>query len=526
MATPKGIVLILADDMGYSDVGCYGGEIKTPNLDRLGRGGARFTQFYNTARCSPSRASLLTGLHPHQTGIGVLTRPDLPDGYPGTLNPSCETIAETLQAQGWQTWLSGKWHLAADNTHPNGSWPTRKGFGRFFGTLAGCSSYFDPQTLTDGESPCSDAQVTDTFYYTDAISDHAVKWIGRHDLESADQPFFLYLAYTAPHWPLHARAEDLRAQQGRFDIGWDQLRAERLDRLIGEGILAPGTGLSERDSQQPAWTDAVDREWEVSRMEAYAAQIIALDRGVGRVLQALEDTGRLENTLVLFLSDNGGSAEELPIGDRFTDKDRVLQEGRTRQGEPIRWGNEPGIVPGSENTYASYGVPWANLSNTPFRHYKRWVHEGGIATPLIVHWPAGGVAPQIVDQPAQLVDLVPTIRDAVGLPQSNAAEGRSLLGLLRGDHLEPVPLFWEHIGNAAIRFGRWKLVRDHPEGWELYDLEADRTESNDLAAMRPTVVARLAGLWQDWADRVGVIDWDQMVGRYRAEGLAPSDAEE
>jgi arylsulfatase len=522
------IVLILADDLGFSDLGCYGGELHTPNLDRLGRAGVRMSQFYNTARCSPSRASLLTGKHPHQTGVGVLTRPDLPHGYAGQLSPEYPTIAELLSRGGWRTWISGKWHLAADTLEANDAWPTRRGFERFFGTLAGCSSYFDPQTLTRGEAPAADANSPD-FYYTDAISREAASWIDQQSAEGEQDPFFLYLAYTAPHWPLHAREEDISANRGLFDSGWDHLRERRLAGLVDEELLEPGTRLSDRDPSQPAWGDTPDKDWEVRRMEVYAAQVEAMDRGVGEVMAALERAGRLDNTLIVFLADNGASAEELPIGELedFVGKDLSMRIG-TRDGRPVAVGNQPEIVPGPEDTYTSYGIAWANMSNAPFRKYKRWVHEGGISTPLIVHWPAGGLAGgEILHSPAQLVDVVPTLLEAAAIPAVEfEPEGRSLLSALRGGEGPERTLYWEHVGNAAIRRGRWKLVREYPTGWELYDMSVDRTELTDLADRQPQVVAELSSAWEDWADRVGVIPWDRMLENYLAMGKTAGDAEE
>lgn len=518
---PTNVLLIVADDMGYSDLGCYGGEIPTPHLDALARSGVRHTQFYNTARCSPSRASLLTGLHPHQTGIGVLTRPDLPHGYSGNLDPAVPVIAETLRDAGWATGLFGKWHLSADVNTPSASWPTRKGFDTFFGTLAGCSSYFDPQTLTRQEAPAHDAAADPAFYYTDAIAAEAVAWIAA--LPST-QPFFAYAAFTAPHWPLHARPEDLDAARGLFDAGWDELREQRLASLRQEGVLADESRLSSRDPSQPAWSDVTDPGWNLRRMEAYAAQVIALDRAVGRIVDELREDGRLDDTLILFLSDNGASAEELPIGtdETFVLKDKSLRTG-TRTGSPVRFGNYPDIDPGAEDTYSSYGVPWANLSNTPFRRYKRWVHEGGISTPLIVHWPAGSIpAGTIVHTPGQLVDVVPTILHATGVTGA-ASEGRSLLASTPADS---APLYWEHTGNAAIRVGKWKLVRSFPDPWELYDMDSDRSELNDLASTHPDLCDELSAQWQRWADRVGVLPWQPMVDRYVASGLSATAAEE
>jgi arylsulfatase A-like enzyme len=522
------IVLILADDLGFSDVGSYGGEIRTPHIDRLAHTGVRMAQFYNTARCSPSRASLLTGKHPHEAGIGVLTRPSLPDGYPGDLALGTATVAELLARAGWRTWMSGKWHLSANARTPNQSWPTRRGFERFFGTLAGCSSYFDPQTLTRGEEPAADA-AGGNFYYTDAISDEAVGWVDQWSAETERDPFFLYLAYTAPHWPLHAKAEDLAANRGRFDLGWDQLRADRLRRLKEEGLLGSDVELSGRDPSQPAWDKAPDQEWQASRMEAYAAQVEAMDRGIGRVLDAVERAGELDETLVIFLSDNGGCAEELPIGpiETFRLKDDALQQDAP-SGLPLQVGNSPDTVPGAEDTYASYGIPWANLSNTPFRQYKRWVHEGGIATPFIARWPAGGLVGGRVVQPAyQLVNIVPTLLEATGVhPDDFVPEGGSMLPALRGEDVEEATLYWEHIGNAAIRRGPWKLVRDHPTPWELYDIHADRTELHDVATDHPDVVEELGADWHRWAERVGVVGWEHMLDLAARAGEPAASAEE
>jgi arylsulfatase A-like enzyme len=523
------VVLILADDMGFSDLGCYGSEISTPVLDALGHNGVRFSSFYNTARCSPSRASLLTGLHPHQTGIGVLTNDDRPNGYSGNLNRQCVTLAEVLRDRGYATCLSGKWHLASYMHTPNDAWPTRRGFDRFFGTLTGCGSFYQPGTLTRGELDASAEADAADFFYTDAIAAEAVRFIEAHDIPQSP-PLFLYTAFTAPHWPLHAKPEDISRYDGVFDRGWDALRDERMKQLVALGILPATTTLSERDPTQPTWNDAPDHVWQAYRMQVYAAQIEALDRGVGRIVQALQNAGKFDNTLFIFLSDNGASAEELPLfGEaRFSDrKDIVPREVKT--GLPIRIGNTADVLPGPDDTYASYGQSWANLSNTPFRFYKRWVHEGGIAAPLIIHWPAAQLdAGAIVDHPFQLVDVVPTVIEATGAhypPKSvtwpvAALEGRSMLAALRGRPFDPVPLFWEHTGNAAIRLHKWKLVREYPNDWELYDIEADRSELNNLAAQFPAIVADLTARWEQWAARVGVLPWETMLQVYRDRGLA------
>jgi arylsulfatase A-like enzyme len=526
------VVLILADDLGYSDIGCYGGEIRTPNLDRLGRDGIRFTQFFNTARCSPSRASLLTGLHPHQTGIGVLTDNDGPQGYPGSLNDRCATLAEMLGADGYATGLSGKWHMSSSVWEPTDSWPTRRGFQHFYGTLSGCGSYYQPATLHRGEEDAS-ADIEDPdFFYTHAIADDAVGFIR----QAADEgrPFFSYVAFTAPHWPLHAPEADIAAYDGVFDAGWDELRERRLAKQKAEGIIGADAELSERDEHVPAWDEAEDKSWWLRRMQVYAAQIELMDRGVGRILDELERSGQLENTIVVFLSDNGACAEELPQGDpaRFAAR-RATVPGQTRDGRPMRIGNYVEIEPGAEDTYASIGRAWANLSNTPFRLYKRWVHEGGIASPLIVHWPGGGLRDgEIATAPFQLPDFVPTILEITATPYAGPAgrdlaplEGQSMLGVLRGkddDRIEPV-LHWEHIGNSSVRRGDYKLVREHGGPWELYDLSESRTEEHDLAGERPELLADLIADYEAWANRVGVIPREQILAIYAHDKDAPAD---
>ncbi|WP_159621708.1 arylsulfatase [Ruania rhizosphaerae] len=521
--TRPDVLVILADDMGFSDLGCYGGEIETPVLDGLARRGTRFTQFYNSPRCSPTRASLLTGLQPHQVGIGILTGDERPRGYRGDLAEECHTIAELLRDAGYGTYLSGKWHLSDDMAAPTPSWPNARGFERTFGTIEGAGSFFDPVSLHRDGSPVDEAQVED-FYYTDAIGAAGAQFVAEHARDQAENPMFLYLPFTAPHWPLHAREEEIERYRGRFDAGWDELREQRRQRMISEGILDESWSLSERDPDVPAWEAAADKDWQVRRMEVYAAQVSAMDRAIGAVVDALEAAGRLDNTLILFLSDNGGCAEDLPPGghDGFWDLRMIPQA--TRAGEPMRYGNKPHILPGPEDTYASYGPEWANVSNTPFREYKHWVHEGGIATPLIAHWPAGlGQPGDLCHAPGQLVDLVPTILEATGAAypaERNGAavppmEGASLLAALQGgdrsDRPER-PLYWEHEGNAAVRLGQWKLARKYPGPWELYDLLADRTETHDLAADRPELVATLAAAYEQWSRRVGVIPRERITG--------------
>ncbi|MBO0877128.1 MAG: arylsulfatase [Pseudonocardia sp.] len=523
------IVIVLADDMGFSDIGCYGGEVRTPNLDRLAGAGVRLTQFYNTARCSPSRASLLTGLHPHQTGIGILNYDDSPDGYSGTLNDRCVTIAEVLGSTGYATYLSGKWHLANDIRTANGDWPTRRGFQHFYGTLSGAGSYYQPDTLTRGERNIERESDDPDFYYTDAISDNAVNFVKQHHEQQPEDPMFLYVAYTAPHWPLHAREEDIARYAGRFVDGWDSLRPRRLRRLVDMGIISPDWPLSDRDPLVPAWADTPNQDWEALRMAVYAAQIDRMDQGIGRIVDELESAGRLRNTLFVFLSDNGGCAEEMPPEDaeEFV-SGFVAFSPHTRDGREVVPGNAPGLTPGPETTYSTYGRAWANLSNTPFREYKHWIHEGGIATPFIVHWPAGlGTEPAMLSTPHQLTDVMATVLDVAGVEYPTRfadrevlpLEGVSMLSSLRGGVTDPDrTLYWEHEGNSGVRRGSWKLVRKHGQDWELYDMGRDRTELDDRAREHPDLVADLACAYERWARRCGVLPWDQVLELYEKRG--------
>jgi arylsulfatase len=534
MPNKPNVILIMADDMGFSDIGCYGSEIDTPNIDRLAAAGVRFSQFYNTARCSPSRASLLTGLHPHQTGIGILTKDDRPHGYQGSLNDRCITVAEILSSAGYATSLVGKWHLASNIRQVNDAWPTRRGFDHFYGTLAGSCSYYQPATLTRGETNVEDeATGQPNYYYTDAIAQEACSFVREQD--AMDKPFFMYVAYTAPHWPLQAREEDIAKFRGRYDEGWDVLRERRMQRLRETGLLADAVQECDRDPAEPAWEDAQNKSWEARRMEVYAAQVHRMDQGIGDILSTLEETGQLENTLLFFLSDNGACAEVLPLdgsAEAFKKRRPDLDRLKPRNGAELQVGNEPAIIPGPEETYASYGRAWANLSNTPFRLYKRWTHEGGIATPLIAHWPAGGLDNgAIVRAPFQLTDMLPTILEATQVQWPTPSqqdippcEGSSLLAALRGGPATEHTLFWEHTGNAAVRRGRWKLVREYPSPWELFDMDTDRSEKNDQSSSQPGIVRELSALWDAWADRVGVVPWENVLSSYRAAGKSEEEA--
>lgn len=514
------IVIMMADDMGYSDLGCYGSEIRTPNLDGLARGGLRFTQFYNTARCCPTRASLLTGLYPHQTGVGhMVDNPKAMPGYTGDLNTHCVTIAEVLRTAGYQTFMSGKWHVTPV-TESKHNWPLQRGFDRYYGIIHGAANYFNPVTLKRDNEP---AESGADYFFTDAIADNAVEYI--KTAAAAKKPFFLYTAFTAPHWPLHAKPEDIERYKGRYKEGWDVLREQRHKKMLELGIVRRDWPMTERDASVPAWADVKDKEWHQRRMEVYAAMVDNLDQNVGRILETLRATGQDRNTLVLFLADNGGCAEELGPNARG-----LHVPEKTRSGEPVRRGNLASIPPGPEDTYQSYGVPWANASNTPFRLYKHWVHEGGISSPLIAHWPGKIKAGGVTHEPGHLIDLMATCVDIAGAKYPSkrkgenvtAMEGVSLQPALRGGKLSRRnPLFWEHEGNRAVREGRWKLVARHPGDWELYDLEADRTETKNLAAQYPDRVRSLSQAWEAWAVRAHVEPWDKVQKSPRTPAPIP-----
>ena len=519
------IVLIMSDDMGFSDLGCYGGEIRTPNLDGLAKRGLRFTQFYNTARCCPTRASLLTGLHPHQAGVGLMMEDKGLDGYRGDLNTNCRTIAETLKPAGYSTYMVGKWHVTP-HIKPEGpkhNWPLQRGFDRFYGTIHGAGSFFDPNSLTRDNTQI----VPDTkeYYYTDALSDNAAKFVLDH---KGANPFFLYVAYTAAHWPMHAKPEDIAKYKGRYDQGWQAMRQERYRRALDLGLIDKRWTMSPPDSAPWESVSEADKAWHLRRMEVYAAMVDNMDAGIGRIIDALKQTDVLENTLIFFLEDNGGCAEEWgssgpvrpdpskPVELKPMAPDELqtrMQPTHTRDGRPVRAGR--GVMPGPADTFTAYGREWANVSNTPFRLYKHWVHEGGIATPLIVHWPAGLKRQgELEQQPGHLIDVMATCCDVAGATYPTEVEGRpitplegrSLVPAFEGKPIQRDALYWEHEGNRAVRVGKWKLVAKGSKAeWELYDLDADRTELNNLAAQDPERVRQMTALWDAWAKRCGVV---------------------
>jgi arylsulfatase A-like enzyme len=501
------ILLILADDLGFSDIGCYGGEIATPNLDRLAASGLRFTQFYNAARCCPSRAAFLTGLYPHQAQVGDMVdeyarqvRETLHSpAYSDRLNPHAPRIAELLRQAGYLTGMSGKWHLG----YRTNEWPAARGFTRSFALIEGAMNYFGfgmQHTGVITNPPMAlDEQVfippQEGFFATDAFTDYAVRFI--HERPAKSPPFFFYLAYTAPHWPLHARPEAIVRHRGQYKaIGWDQLREQRRQRLIQSGIWDARWPLAPRPPGIPAWAQATptqQEQWD-NEMAVYAAQIEAMDTGIGKVFQALEESGQADNTVVMFMSDNGGAAE---------DPNRSL----------------PGAVLGIRESYEGYGLAGAHVSSSPFRKTKKYTHEGGIATPLIIHWPAGigdlwrG---SLIRDLCHFVDILPTCLDlaAARFPKqwagaaALAPQGISLRPAFKAQPLtRKSPLFWEHEGQRAVRHGPWKLVATFNEPWELYHMTSDRTELKNLITAEPRIAHDLLTAFEKWAAKTGVKPW-------------------
>jgi arylsulfatase A-like enzyme len=524
------IVVIMADDMGYSDLGAYGGEVSTPSLDALAENGLRFTQFYNTARCVPTRASLLTGLYAHRAGLGGMTFDQGEAGYQGHLSDGAVTIAEVLGRAGYRTGMVGKWHVSETRARdeaeqlewlahradygdfsPLDQYPTARGFDDFYGNIWGVVDYFDPFSLVNGTEPVRD--VPDGYYHTDAISDTAVAYVERY--ARGDAPFLLYVAHTAPHWPLHALPEDIAVYEDTYAVGWQAVREARHRRQVELGVFEPGEAvLTPRIEPELRWEENPDTVWDTRAMAVHAAMIHRLDRGVGRLVRALEETGELDNTLILFLSDNGASPERpSEFGPGF---DRA---GSTREGQEVVYpvDRSPAALPGPQTVHSGIGPRWANVANTPFRYWKARVHEGGINTPLIVHWPAGlGVPPgSFTEQPGHVIDLMATALDVAGVPYPDRYDGRpihppdglSLLPVLRGGERDGHgALFWEHFGARAVRQGSWKLVSlEEGAPWELYDLDRDRTEMEDRAARHPDRVAAMAALWDEWARETEVL---------------------
>ena len=495
------IVIVLVDDMGFSDIGCYGGEIETPNIDMLASKGLRFKEFYNSGRCCPTRASLLTGLHPHQTGVGYMTEtptsPSKSTGpYQGYLNKNCLTIAEALQQADYQTLMVGKWHLGY---HGKDRWPTRRGFEKFYGIHSGAAHYFKPGgdrglTLQEETVEPQPTREGEGYYMTDAFTDYACKFVTEVD---KDKPFFLYLAYNAPHWPLHAKEKDIKKYMGKYMKGWNKISSARFKKQQQMGLIdssfvpAPheGPGWEKMNHSQKKLLDL--------KMAAYAACVDSIDQNIGKFLTTLKANGQYENTIIFFLTDNGACAE----------------------GEVTGRGKWNEFFDTQADTYRTlrYGRVWANVSSTPFRLYKHYTHEGGTATPLIVHWPKGidtSRQNKFIESYGYLPDFMPTCLELAKAkyPETykgntiQALVGKSLMPYIRGDEKSrDDKMFFEHEGNGALRQGKWKLVQKVKGAWELYDMSKDRTEMKNLAQTMPDKLREMVKVWNDWAAKTGVI---------------------
>jgi arylsulfatase A-like enzyme len=511
------IVLIMADDMGFSDAGCYGGEIHTPNIDKLAGDGLRFMQFYNCARCCPTRASLMTGQYQHKVGLARNGR---------SLTRNGITIAEALKPAGYNTAMAGKWHLSSTTPLPDKklhqkwldhqydpgrpfapleTYPVNRGFDKHYGVIWGVIDHFDPFSLVDGTEAVP--EVPDDYYFADAITDKSVEYI--RQFSQSNKPFFLYVAHCASHWPLHARPEDIEKYKDTYKDGWEKLRRDRYERMLKMGLFQKeNTPLPPIQDRGRKWDHLSQEEkaFESAKMSVHAAMVSRVDHSVGRIVEALKQAGQLNNTVIFFLSDNGASPE-VPTRPGY---DRSSQ---TRDGRTIHY---QGVTqPGPETTYTSIGPPWASASNTPFRYWKKESYEGGCHTPLVVHWPAGLKASpgSTTEEVGHVMDLMPTCLElaGVGYPAQylghklTALDGKSLVPFLtRGRKVSRGSLFFEHEGGRAVRIGDWKLVALANEPWRLYNLANDRTETNDLASRYPERAASMKRQWQQWAVEVGL----------------------
>ncbi len=499
---PPNLILIMVDDMGYSDLGAYGSEIQTPTLDKLAAEGIRFREFYNNSICAPTRASLLTGQYPHRAGMGFFdVNLGLP-AYQGFLNKESLTLAEVLKANGYSTLMSGKSHLGKDSL----AWPNQRGFDQFYGFIPGASDYFDignygkadPVILVRNNKK---EKLKPGEYLTNTITDNALEFLTEQNKQN--KPFFLYLAFNAPHWPLQALPEDIAKYKGRYDIGWDSLRQQRIARQRDLGILQAGQRVADRDPDVPVWDNLTYDQKQLwkAKMEVYAAMLDRVDQNIARVLNKLKELKKDDNTLIVFISDNGAQGG-------YSGNARKP----TRNSGPI----------GTAGSYDYQEQPWANVSNTPFRQYKNNMHEGGISSPFIAWYPKKIKAGTLVKGTGHLIDIAPTFYELARATypanyhnvKSNPLVGKSLTPVLFGQATEVnrgEPLFWERAGNRAVHKGKWKLVSTFPSyTWELYDLEADRGETTDVAAKFPAVVNELSVEYFQWAERTGVVDYDKI----------------
>lgn len=492
IAAPN-ILFIIDDDMGLSDLGCYGGEIETPHLDSLAKDGLRFTNYYVHNMCWPTRASIMTGLYP-KTAL---------DGGNLRLDPT--TLPAALKAAGYGTYMTGKWHLSTPGK-PNGeAAPHNRGFDRFYGTIYGASDFFAPADLQlNGKSMTHEWEGKSDYYYTDAITDYAIRFLDEH-FAGDEAPFFLYVAYTSAHWPLHAHPADIAPYKGRYAMGWDELRKQRHARMLDLGIVPDSWPLSPRHPKVPAWEDEPNKAWQERRMEVYAAQTTCMDRNIGRILAHLKAKGQFDNTLIVYQHDNGACHVEYTTTRKGSWSRETTTDGKNT---PIVSGNIPNLMPGPQSTFQSYGYGWANAGNTPWRNYKQYDHEGGTRSPLIVSWPAGipkAKAGGLVDDVSHVIDIMPTLLEVAGASVEQKPlpfEGRSFLGTIQDRPIAARnPIFWAHAKGKAVRDGDWKLVSAERKPWELYNLATDGTELNNLADEMPEKVKALAKLHAEWTKR-------------------------
>ena len=524
------ILIILADDLGYSDLGCYGGEIETPNLDALAENGIRFNSFYNTSRSCPTRASLLTGLYQHQAGIGRMTFNDHLRGYEGTLSHNAVTIAEVLGEAGYNTGMVGKWHIAETPLKPDqrqwlahqvyypeftdkANYPTYRGFQDFYGTIYGVVDYFDPFSLVNGEEPVR--EVPSDYYITTALSDSASSYIDRY--AKSDKPFFMYLAYTAPHWPLHALPEDIAKYEDTYKVGWEEIRNKRYERMKELGIFPGQDNYLSKRQFDDKWEDNPTKEWDTRAMAVHAAMVDRMDKGIGEVIEALRRNGMLDNTLIIFMSDNGCSNED---AQNYSPGENDRGD-MTRDGRQVIYPRQKKVLPGPQTTYASIGARWANVANTPFRFWKAQQYDGGICTPMIAHWPKG-IAKKyegsINASRGHVMDIMATCVDLAKAEYPSEYNGNEIIPM-EGKSLKPIfkkgtrqgheYLGFEHFNQRAFlsRDG-WKIVGPGVRAkWELYNLNNDRTELHNVADEYPEKVAELAKAYEEWAERCFVVPY-------------------
>ncbi|MGQ8338928.1 arylsulfatase [Sunxiuqinia sp. A32] len=512
VAEKPNILLLMVDDMGYSDLGCYGGEIQTPNIDQLASQGIRFTQMHNSARCCPTRASLLTGHHPQQAGI---------NGMGVNLAMNTATIAEVLKENGYHTGMTGKWHLSQTKPvddpveqlrwmahqvdygpfSPVENYPSNRGFEEHWGVIWGVVNYFDPFSLVHNEEAIK--EVPEDFYITDFITQKSIDLIDEYGKDN--KPFFLYVAHTAPHWPLHALPEDIEKYKDTYKDGWEALRKSRYERMAEMGIIDKNTYSLPENSSGRAWADVEKKDYESACMSVHAAMIDRVDQGVGQIIQKLKETGQYENTIIMVLSDNGASYERgYPPG--------FDRPGFTRDSTIIEYNSDH---PGAETTWNYIGRAWASASNTPFRYWKMESYEGGTSTPFIVHWPAGlkGQENTINRGVTHVIDVLPTCLDVsdVDYPEMVNGQktitpvGKSLMPLLLGETTSiHDTLYWEHQRGRAIRTAEWKMSALPNKDWELFNINEDHTEMNDLSDQYPEKVAELDKAWKKWATDLNI----------------------